>query len=139
MPASVTTSGRRTPRFLSSSGSRPTEPAPKTIVVGKENVERFMVASHRFEIARQLPVRNRFLELAYLPLTGRRVVIHEVVAQPAARHFALAKQFRGGGEGARQGSGVARISVDHGRRRVQFALDAVESGSEGSGHGEVWI
>src|SRR6185436_19429327 len=112
MPASVTTSGRRTPRFLSSSGRRLTEPAPKTMVVGKENVERFMVASHRFEIPCQLPVRHGLLELAYFPFPGRGVVIHEVVAQPAARHFALAKQFRGGGEGARQGSGVARISVD---------------------------
>src|SRR5579871_3120647 len=42
MPASVTRRGRATLRFFSSSGRRFTEPGPKTMVVGKEKVERFM-------------------------------------------------------------------------------------------------
>jgi hypothetical protein len=42
MPASVTSRGRRTLRFFSSSGRRATEPAPKTMVVGKEKVESYI-------------------------------------------------------------------------------------------------
>src|SRR5438552_9190267 len=143
-PLSVTTSGRRAPWAARWGPVSLRTPGPNWMRVGKLKVGMgsFTSKLNHLEVAAQLPVRDRVLELPPLPLARADVVVHELGAQDLAGQARLREPPRGLLQRAREADRLLHHvgAALHGRLlQGKLVLHAPQAGPDGGGQGEVGV